>query len=73
MPPSADVNDPKYNHKALAHHLRDLTDSPNVISHTETDIDKLSYVKRECLSASQGKVGQVLEKTEKRIMADADE
>jgi hypothetical protein len=73
MPPPADVNDPKYDHKTVVHHIRNLTDSPDVVSHTETDIDKLSYVKRErMIRLRKGKWGKFSEETEKRIRANAD-
>jgi hypothetical protein len=74
LPPSVDVNDPKYDHNTLIHHLRNLTDSPNVISHTETDIDKLNFVKRErTIRLRKGRWGKFSAQTENRILADADQ
>lgn len=73
MPPPADLNDPNYDHKTLVHHIKNLTDSPEVVSHAETDIDKLNYVKLErMIRLRKGKWGKFSEETEKRIRANAD-
>ncbi len=73
MPPPADLNDPNYDHKMLVHHIKNLTDSPEVVSHAETDIDKLNYVKLErMIRLRKGKWGKFSEETEKRIRANAD-
>jgi hypothetical protein len=68
MPPPADVDDPKYDHKSVVEALRKLTESPDAVPHSETDIDKLSYVKRErYIRLRKGKWGEFSEETERRI------
>lgn len=73
MPPPADVNDPNYDHKSIIEAVKKLTESPDVVPHTETDIDKLNYVKVErSVRLRKGKWGKFSEENEKRITANAD-
>jgi hypothetical protein len=68
MPPPEDVDDPNYDHRGIAEALKELTESPDVVPHSETDIDKLSYVKLECeIRLHKGKWRKFSEETETRI------
>lgn len=74
MPDPVDIDDPQYDHKSTAEALKNLTDSPEVVPHSETDIDKLSYVKLErTIRLGKGKWGKFSEKTVKRIMENPDQ
>ena len=73
MPPPADVDDSKYDHKSIVEALKKLTESPDAVPHSETDIDKLSYVKLERnIRLRKGKWGKFSEETEKRIRDKSD-
>jgi hypothetical protein len=67
-PPPENVDDPNYDHKSIVGALKELTESPDVVPHSETDIDKLSYVKLERkIRLRKGKWGKFSEETEARI------
>lgn len=73
MPPPKDVDDPAYDSKKTLEELKRLTDSPDVVPHTETDIDKISYVKVErTIRLSKGRYSRFSEETNLRIREDAD-
>ena len=68
MPPPENVDDPSYDHKGMVEALKELTESPHVVPHSETDIDKLSYVKLERhIRLRKGKWGKFSEETEARV------
>ena len=68
MPPPENVDDPNYDHKGIVEALKELTESRDVVPHSETDIDKLSYVKLERkIRLRKGKWGKFSEETEARI------
>jgi hypothetical protein len=73
MPPPENVDDPQYDHKGIVERVKDLTDSPDVVPHSETDIDKLSYVTVERrIHLRKGKWRKFSEETERRALNNDD-
>jgi hypothetical protein len=72
MPTPENVDDPNYDHKGIVEALKELTESPHVVPHSETDIDKLSYVKLERkIRLGKGRWRKFSEQTEARIRNNA--
>jgi hypothetical protein len=66
------VEDLTDDHKGMVEALNELTESPHVVPHAETDVDKLSYIKQERkIPLCKGKWRRFSEETEQRIRNNA--